>query len=339
MSSKTNILMTGVTGYIGGSVLARFLAHPDFPSFNITTLVRSPEKAEKLKALGVEAVVGSHSDEKLVEVLAAKSDVVIAMADADNYEAATATLRGLKKRNAETGTTPIFIHTSGTGVLADNAKGDFHTETIYNDADPDQIESLPDTQLHRNVDLEIVRADKEGYLKSYIVLPSTIWGIATGVLVEKGIQNPHSLQVPLLIRASLDRGRGGMVGTGKNIWPDVNIEEVADLYIVLFNSICTNAPTGHGREGFYFGEGGEHTMYEVGKAIAEALVALGRSDNPEPSTFTPEEINKYFEGSTYLGTNSRCRANRSRAIGWNPVKTKDDFIASIKAEVEALARK
>jgi len=66
-------------GYIGGSVLSRFLAHPDFASFEITTLVRSTEKAEKLKALGLVAVVGSHSDEKLVEALSADSDVVIAM--------------------------------------------------------------------------------------------------------------------------------------------------------------------------------------------------------------------------------------------------------------------
>lgn len=57
------------------------------------------------------------------------------------------------------------------------------------------------------------------------MFPSTIWGIATGVLVEKGIANSHSIQVPALIRASLKRGRAGMIGAGKNLWPDVNIEE------------------------------------------------------------------------------------------------------------------
>lgn len=51
-----------------------------------------------------------------------------------------------------------------TGVLADNAEGKSATETIYDDSNPEQIESLPDTQLHRNVDLEILRADKEGRL-------------------------------------------------------------------------------------------------------------------------------------------------------------------------------
>lgn len=59
-------------------MLSRFLKHPNAASFNITTLVRSPEKAEKLKAFSVNPVVGSHSDTALVEKLAAKADMVIA---------------------------------------------------------------------------------------------------------------------------------------------------------------------------------------------------------------------------------------------------------------------
>lgn len=72
---------------------------------------------------------------------------------------------------------------------------------------------------------------------------------------------------------------------------------VADLYLVLFDAIRKDPTTGHGREGFYFGENGEHSLYEVGKAIGEALVALGKSDNPEPTTFSKEEIDKYFRVS------------------------------------------
>ena len=59
-------------------MLSRFLKHPDSSSFDITVLVRSPDKAEKLKAFGVHPVVGSHSDAPLVEELTAQADVVIA---------------------------------------------------------------------------------------------------------------------------------------------------------------------------------------------------------------------------------------------------------------------
>jgi hypothetical protein len=64
---------------------------------------------------------------------------------------------------------------------------------------------------------------------------------------------------------------------------------VADLYIVLFDSIMTNPATGHGREGYYFGENGEYTHYEASKAVAEALVARGMGKTQEPTSFTEEE--------------------------------------------------
>lgn len=69
---------------------------------------------------------------------------------------------------------------------------------------------------------------------------------------------------------------------------------MADLYVILYDAIKTNPATGHGREGFYFGENGEHRLYDIGKAVAEALVAIGKGKSPEPTTFTKEEIDKYF---------------------------------------------
>ncbi|TFK40282.1 NAD(P)-binding protein [Crucibulum laeve] len=339
MTSKINIFATGVTGYIGGSVLARLLEHPDAGSFHVTALVRSEEKANKLKALGVNAVVGTHSELGLIKDLASEADVVIAMADADNIKVVHAILQGIKERHTKIGAPSILIHTVHVGVLADNAEGKHKTDIIYDDADPAQLELLPPTQLHRNVDLELLEADKEGYVKVYIIAPSTIYGIASNKLVDEGIQNPHSIQIPALIAASLDRGQGGMVGEGKNLWPNVEIAELADLYIKLLDAINSESFPGHGREGFYFGENGEHSLYEVGKAIAEALVELGKGKSTEPTPFTKEEIDKYFGGSAYLGSNSRCRGNRSRSIGWKPVKTTKDMLASIKPEVEALIKR
>ncbi|KAJ7512926.1 hypothetical protein B0H11DRAFT_2182239 [Mycena galericulata] len=348
--TKTNFLLTGATGtslsvhdtsllcYIGGSILTAFLAHPHADSFNFTVLVRDPKKAEKFHELGVKAVVGSHKDAALVEHLASEADVVIAAADCDDLGAAQATLAGMRKRHT-LGVVPIFVNTSGTGVISDKAAGMYAGTTIYDDSDADQIESIAPTQMHRDVDLAITAADAEGYIKSYIVLPSTIYGIATGPLVDKGIQNPHSQQIPDLITAALDRGRAGMVGEGKNLWPNVEIHELADLYVKLYDSLMDDDDdTGHGRNGFYFGASGEHSLYDVGKAIGEALVALGRSDNAEPTTFTPAELDKYFGGS-YLGSNSRCRATRSLSIGWKPTKTTSDLLASIRPELDALIAK
>ncbi|KXN91706.1 hypothetical protein AN958_12558 [Leucoagaricus sp. SymC.cos] len=323
--SKIQIFTTGATGYIGGSILDRLLAHPDRPAFEITTLVRSEEKARALKFFGLRPVVGSFQDLSLLEGLAADADIIFDAVDADNLEAARAMLRGLKKRHQAIGKAAVFIHTaniqSGTGLLADNAAGMYATDKIWNDADANDIETLPDSAPHRDVDLAIIDADRQGFVKT------------------AGISNNRSIQIPSLIRTALDRRRAGMVGKGLNIWSNVHIDDVADLYMNIFNAVNSDRQPGHGREGYYFGENGEHTLYDVGKGIGNVLVELGECTSAEPTSFAREEIDRYFGGSTSLGSNSRCRGNRSRAIGWRPKMTSTDLFASLSREVEEVMRR
>jgi uncharacterized protein YbjT (DUF2867 family) len=75
---STNILITGATGYIGGAILNRLLAHPERSSFYISVIVRSTEKAKKFESdFDVHPIVGSFDDHKLVEDAVAKSDIVV----------------------------------------------------------------------------------------------------------------------------------------------------------------------------------------------------------------------------------------------------------------------
>ncbi|GBE86889.1 NAD-P-binding protein [Sparassis crispa] len=338
--SHTTIFLIGATGYIGGALLTRLLAHPSAKTFDITVFLRSAEKAKLLESnFGVKAVVGTLAELDKLEAQTAAAHVVFSCADCDDVPAIEAILRGHRKRHATTGDLPILIHTSGTGELTDNAKGLHTTDTIYNDLDPAQIETLPPTAIHRPVDLAIVRADAEGYVRTHIILPSVIYGIAGGPLVAAGISNPHSIAIPYLIRASLDRRQAGMVGHGVSFWPVVHIDDVAGLYIVLYDAIVASPENvGHGREGYYFGEAGETAWADISRAIGVALVELGISTTAEPTTFTTEELIKYFgsEMGNIMGSNSRCRGNRGRALGWKPVHTTADMIASIKPEIKAL---
>jgi len=67
----------GISGYIGGTVLQRILAHPKRDTFEITALVRNADKAKLLNTLGVNTVVASLSDFDKVAEVSANSDVVI----------------------------------------------------------------------------------------------------------------------------------------------------------------------------------------------------------------------------------------------------------------------
>ncbi|KAK7033075.1 hypothetical protein R3P38DRAFT_3313147 [Favolaschia claudopus] len=333
------LFLTGATGYIGGAVLTRLLAHPLQHTFDITILVRSEEKAATFNRIfgqkhNLSAVAGSYSDLDLLKKLASNSDVVFACADADDLPAAKAILDGLRDKHSSGGS-PILVHT--VCVLSDSADGMHSSQPVYSDLDIPQLETLPPSQPHRDVDRALVEADSEGYVKTFIILPSTIYGFASGPLVEAGLQNYRSQQIPRLVDVSLKRGQGGMVGKGKNVWGNVHIDDVANLYLRIFDLVAENSPPSdfaHGRAGFYFAEHGEHTLYQVGEAIAKILSGMGKGTSV-PTTFTDEEIRLYFPNGTSLGSNSRCRAFRGINIGWKPAMNTQDMLYSIKAEVEA----
>lgn len=66
--------------------------------------------------------------------------------------------------------------------------------------------------------------------------------------------------------------------------------------MALYDAIIAdnNPALGHGREGYYYGASGEHSLYALSKAISEALVKSGKAKSPEVTSFTPEEVDKYF---------------------------------------------
>lgn len=115
----------------------------------------------------------------------------------------------------------------------------------------------------------------------------------------------------------------------------------AELYYLLFDKILsTPAEIGHGREGYYFVEADENTMYDVVKAIGEALVTIGRVDEAEPTVLTPGERVQYFGNEQIafmLFANVRCRADRARRdLGWKPQYMTKDFISGVHTEVKAI---
>ncbi|RPD67434.1 NAD(P)-binding protein [Lentinus tigrinus ALCF2SS1-6] len=346
MSAKTTIFLTGATGYLGSSVLTRLLNHPDRKSLDITILVRDEAKATTFESkFGVKTVIGSHEDLDKVESAAEAAHVVFNISNADDTAFVGTILKGLKNRNTNTGDVPILIHTTGSAIVMDDARGAYPAgpDTIFDDLDVSKAKSIPPTAFHHNVDLLILDADTAGYMRGYLVDPSTVFGAPTNEIAVGGLANTHSIQIPVLIQAALARKRAGMVGEGKAIWPAIHVDDTADIFITLFDTIRTNPDAaGHGWNGYYNGENGEYTWAALAKAIGQALVELGVASDPEPTSFTQEELLKYFPSLEFAyvwGTNCRIRASRARALGWRPKYTIEDMMKSIKPEVETFLRK
>ncbi|TFY59960.1 hypothetical protein EVJ58_g5447 [Rhodofomes roseus] len=321
MAPKTEILFLGATGYLGAGILTRLQNHPKASEFSITALVRSTEKGEALKKFNptLKYAVGSlfdKADYPVIEDLGKKADIVFSCADADYLPWTTALLKGLKARFDATAVAPVLIHISGTGILlfTSDPAGD------HSDLDLADVKAVPPTALHRNVDLAAIAADEAGYVKTYLVCPPLIAGLASGPMKQAGV-----------------------VGDGKGAWAAVHVNDVADMYMLLFDKIVSGAPgVGHGWEGYYYLENGELSWNAIASAIGKALVELGAAKSPEVTPFTKDEITKYYKSefaSSVVSSTCRCKGERARALGWTPKYSVADIVAGFKTEVEFLWKK
>ncbi|TFK78447.1 NAD-P-binding protein [Polyporus arcularius HHB13444] len=347
-SEKLQIFYTGATGYIGGAVLQLILQHPTASTFAITALVRDAAKAQLLESkFGVKSVVGSLQDfDKLTE-LAENAYIVVHTADATDEAALKAILAGLKRRHEKTGDVPHLIHTSGAGVVADDARGAYLASHIYSDLDVAALDALPPTAPAHAADLLLVKADEDGYARTYIIKPGYVYGTPSGPLYDAGIAKKTTIMLPWLADVFARRGRAGVLGGGKNVWACVHVHDNAGLYYRLFSKILEDpSRLGHGREGYYFSENGECTLYDMCKAVGEALVAVGVATEAEPNILSPEECDKYFgkygalEAVRMFFANVRCRADRARRdLGWAPTHTPDEVLKTAREIVDAVVEK
>ncbi|KAF8199311.1 NAD(P)-binding protein [Mycena galopus ATCC 62051] len=338
MSSPQKVLFFGATGYIGGTVLGKLLRLPRTTNLHITAFVRDPVKAEKVEAFGVTPVIGDNSNLELLQALARDADVVFSVADSSDVPAVKAVLAGARKRFESTGRPTTFIHTSGAGAIADcTVNGAHHDSPTFDDLDETQMATIAPMQLHRPVDLELLDADDQGYIKSYIILPTTVWGIPTGPLMDAGIQNWQNSILNFLVPASVARGQGGMVGEGRNVWNNVKVDELADLYILLYNTIMMNDETAHGRAGLFFAENGAHELSEMSAVIARTLFEHGKGESPIPTSFTAEEVERMGLVAMLMASNAKCTASRARALGWRPTESTREMLHCVRVVTIKLA--
>lgn len=295
------IFLTGPTGYIGGSVAARLLD----AGHRVRGLVRTQDNATRLVERGIEPVLGTLDDAELLTVEARAADGVINAASADHAGALRALIDGLK------GSSKALLHTSGSSVIGDDARGSRKSDAVFDEDTPFVV--APMKQPRRDIDLMVIGAAKEG-VRSAVICPSNIYGVGRGL-------NPNSLQIPFLADNARAHGVVQIVGAGLNVWSNVHIDDVAELYLLAL----TKAPAGS----FYFAENGEASFGEIGAAIAERLgLASVESLAPEEAAKRWGESKAYFS----LGSNSRVRALRARReLGWLP--THDSVLSWIRNDM------
>lgn len=279
------VFVLGATGYIGGSVAARLMA----AGHQVVGTARTPERARALEARGITATVASFDDEAALTRLAKEADAVINAASADErgpVEVLLAALKGTGKR---------YIHTSGSSIVSTDTGGEL-AKPIYDEDSP--FDSAPEKVARNALDRRVLDAAKEG-IHTNVICPTLIYGQGLGL-------NPDSVQLPLLFKFARETGTARYLGKGENVWSNVHIEDLVDLYLLVLE----RAPAG----AFFFAENGEANFHDMVTAFGKRFhLPTGSLPVAEAEALWGAEMARLG-----LASNSRVRAKRARELGWTP---------------------
>ena len=268
------VFLTGATGFIGSAVLRALLAEGD----EVTALVRSQASADAVSAAGATPLMGTMTDLTTVATAAAASDGVIHVASpGDESSAATEGAFVDAVLGALAGTTIPFITTGGVWVFGNGA--DLTEQSPWN---PPAL-----TAWRGEVEAR-VRASS---VKTTIIAPALVYG--TG---GTGIPN-------LLLPDA--EGNVRLVGDGHQHWSTVNVDDLADLYVLALKSGA--------EDGYYLASSGQcPTVQEIAAATAHGATIV-----PETVEETQGRFGVYFADALLLDQQASGAAAR-HDLGWAP---------------------
>jgi uncharacterized protein YbjT (DUF2867 family) len=136
MNMLHSVLITGASGYLGGTLLARLRLDELPPHKDIYALVRSKEQEDAVKSYGVLPLYLDLDDEAAVikGITDAKITIIFFLIDAVRRDRQLRLIRALSETKKQTGLDVHFLHTTGAKIFGEHAG--HPTDRPISDADP-----------------------------------------------------------------------------------------------------------------------------------------------------------------------------------------------------------
>ncbi|TZG25734.1 NAD-dependent epimerase/dehydratase family protein [Sphingomonas montanisoli] len=291
-------LVVRATGYIGSAVARRFKA----AGAAVAGIARSAHNAEVLEGEGVIPVAGDLDHPATIAAAARDFDITVlaGIGSGTDERAVVSAVIESCRRSARR-----FIYTSGTGVLGIESRDGQWSDYTFAEDDPFPFPGgatrawrLPTEDMVRTAGLEGVAG--------MVIRPPLIYG------------RGGSTQVPAIFKSVRTTGSACYVGAGLNLYSNVHVDDLADLYWL----VATNGASG----ALYHAVSGEADFRSIAEAVASVLQCPTRSVTFEEGCgIWGEQI-----AGVALAVNSRSIARRSQQeLGWKPRHR--DIIHDIRA--------
>ncbi|KZP34385.1 NAD-P-binding protein [Athelia psychrophila] len=344
-----NILITGATGYIGGTVLEELVATlPASADVKVFTTVRKEGQAKPIKArlpsvtvLLLDVVEDGEGVRRAI--IDNAISVVVETVDAFRYSTAGNFLNALAEVKKASGLPVHFVHTSGAKLFSSHAGVDtsqvlsdtsdvFSVQKAQKSADG-ILNQASHTSISRTAVIPVnnaILAKGEALgVKSYIVVPPMVYGSG------KSTGNTLSIQIVAVVRVARDLGKLPALDPTDTMWALCHIEDLTSLYTLLIRGILANTAPSGPTGGFYFAENGSFSWKTLSQAI---LTHMGLDTALEaPDDGVVEKIAKVLGCSPAwvpisMAGSSNLRGDNARsALGWKP-KYDAAHLSSVVAE-------
>jgi nucleoside-diphosphate-sugar epimerase len=274
------VFLTGATGYIGSAVAERLRA----AGHQLTALARSDASAAKLESAGIQPIRGDFSDPKSVGSAADAADGVISLATtydpAIDGPAIDAILEALAGSNKP------FIYTSGIW-----SHGDTGGKVVDETSPPNPAELV---RWRQKVEQRVVDGARRG-IRSVVIRPAIVYGRGGGIPAG-------------FVDSARKEGAARYVGTGRNRWPLVHVDDLADLYLLALEK----APPGTLLLGVH---GPSRPVSDIAAAASRGAGAGGRTV-ATPLEEARKKIGAYADA---LALDQQASGQRAQdLLGWKP---------------------
>ncbi|KAK0474214.1 NAD-P-binding protein [Armillaria novae-zelandiae] len=334
----TRLLITGASGYLGGSLLNDLIK---IPNVEIYALVRTESQASTVKRLDVRPVefdlMNQAAIQKAVEEL--ELTVVLHLANAFSFVPPEAFIRGLAVVKQKTGKDVHFVHTSGAKVFSS------HTGIKQRLNDTDDVYAIQKTTkspiplIQTPVDTvtSILELGDELGVRTYIYVPPMVYGPGEGFGNKTSIQFVGIVQIGLALR------RIYQVAGDSDEWPLCHLKDTTSLYMTLVNSILDGKDVPHGKKGgYYFGVNGEFSWKMLYEGIAASLAKRGLVDDAavaKPSAENYDKVAQVLGGPKEMvdiSVAGRCAltGDQGKRLGWVPKYDVEHLYSVIDEEVQ-----